>query len=186
MPISYPRPVAPTRHTPIADRRDIRTIRTTSPPLPAVLPPLPTSPRAPEFLKDFSVTTHLVPAAYPRLSYREPLQYAETRGEGPHFVSHAEMQAPPGEDRKAWAARQSELLMWRRDEIRRLRQAGAPTVPDGQEDDGPLLWHAVNRYARVSAPRNPGNIGLTLFAAHANGMHKEVILLLGVILGKES
>ena len=59
-------------------------------------------------------------------------------------------------------------------------EARLPSAPSDctEEDNGPLLWNAINRYARVREQKSRRNVGLTVVITHANGLHKEVNALL--------
>jgi hypothetical protein len=39
-----------------------------------------------------------------------------------------------------------------------------------------VLWNCLNRYVRKGVDSGADRKGLTLFCAHANGMHKEVCI----------
>ncbi|KZV93760.1 hypothetical protein EXIGLDRAFT_34964 [Exidia glandulosa HHB12029] len=124
----------------------------TTPPASAILnpPQLPCPPRSPDSLKGFIVSTHLVPAAYPRIPY----------GPAPHVPSSL-----PGESKGQ--------------RIARLQQVGAEQLsrraafergdlsPPAPRNE--LPWLAANRYVPVGAARD----GVTLIFTHGNGMHKE-------------
>ncbi|KAJ6597121.1 hypothetical protein DFH09DRAFT_1023762 [Mycena vulgaris] len=109
-------------------------------PLPTAVPPLSFSNPA------YTVTTHLVPAAYLRST---PLA-SPPPPPVPGTASQAARRARNGE-RRAWVAAQTH-------------------GPRGRHER--LLWSAVNRYVRRDAADGRG-AGRTLFLAHANGFPKE-------------
>ena len=135
---------------------------TTKPPLPEQLPSLPSRPRRPDPVIDalYELTTHLVPAAYPRFT---------------PFVPPAQ-QPEWSPDRETWKANvdkaTEEVMQWKYDQH-------ADKVPGGLQGQGStkLLWNCVNRYTRRALPQNGSNntgLPLTLFFSHANGFPKEV------------
>lgn len=136
---------------------------TTLPPLPEQLPPLPSPQRRPlpSIESQYELKTHLVPAAYPRVTPYIP-----------------DVQPPEwSDDKETWKANveraTEEVMGWK-------RKQHEGKLPGGAEGHGStrVLWNCVNRYVRKGLkPDNHGNnIGkpLTLFFAHANGSHKEV------------
>lgn len=135
----------------------------TVPPLPEQLPSLPSPQRRPAFSiqSQYELKTHLVPAAYPRVTPYIP-----------------DVQPPEwSDDKEKWKASvekvTEEVMGWK-------RQQYEGKLPGGVEGHGStrLLWNCVNRYVRKgSKPKGHGNNTgkpLTLFFAHANGLHKEV------------
>lgn len=134
---------------------------TTKPPLPDQLPPLPSRPRRPHPSIDslYELTTHLVPAAYPRFT---------------PFVPQAQ-QPQWSLDRETWKANvdkaTEEVMQWKY-----AQHAG--TIQGGLEGQGStkLLWNSVNRYTRRGPRDGSSSTGLplTLFFSHANGFPKEV------------
>ena len=117
-----------------------------APPEPLRYPPLPCPSRDHRFASEYTVTTHLIPAAFPRSSPFVPLpalpDYNESRDE-----------------RSARVQRQT-------DEFLSLQ---AQYGPDHSGTQPSVLWSVLNRYVRKG---NGG--GLTLVLLHANGLHKEV------------
>ncbi|KAF8336444.1 uncharacterized protein EI90DRAFT_175493 [Cantharellus anzutake] len=171
---SYPRPDERPRHTSIATR-DASAIPQFSPSIPPVLPPLPSPPRDPDFLTGYTVTTHLVPAASPRESIFQERRHA---GDFPSIspVIPSE-KVKTKQDRAEWSKRMVEALNRKRTGITeamiRAESTWSP-LDYTEEDAGPLLWNAINRYARFQEQRDTRDVGLTVVIAHANGMHKEV------------
>ncbi|KAF8323429.1 hypothetical protein DL93DRAFT_2162583 [Clavulina sp. PMI_390] len=163
------------------------------------LPQLPSPPRDPSsFFPGYSVSTHLVPGAYPRYGYLSPrralpngLQAAQSGSvpQSTNPTAHiAADDAPPDSVgrsvKKAWAEeRRNQLVdggwkildMWGELSESDVEQWVKDAVSRG--DTGPATWSVVNRYARVLEPSGKEGrdkrTGLTLFAWHANGMHKE-------------
>lgn len=134
-------------------------------------PQLPSTPRPLEFVPGYTVTTHIIPAAFPRYSYQEPLRYASTAATilndpPPSSASKAEKQK--------WIGTKIDEIREKTNNVENLRIDGAPQ--DGPLDDnGPVLWTVVNRYARVaSAQSNDARKGLTIVSCHGIGIHKEV------------
>lgn len=120
------------------------------PPEPLRYPALPLPLRDHRFSATYNVTTHIVPAAFPRST---------------PFI------APPpalpsdeiGDEHKA------RILRYRRE----LISLQAQYVPDSSGTQPTVLWNVLNRYVR----HGRGG-GLTLLMLHANGMHKEVSAVL--------
>ncbi|KAN0107765.1 Alpha/beta hydrolase family domain containing protein [Russula decolorans] len=115
-------------------------------PEPLRYPPLPCPPRHHHFTTSYTVTTHLIPAAFPRLSPFVPL---------PPFPAH--------ETKEERAARIQRLTG-------ELLSPEAQHVPDQSGTQQTVLWSVLNRYVRKSIG---GGNGLTLLLLHANGLHKE-------------
>lgn len=110
-------------------------------------PALPCPPRHHRFTDSYTVTTHLIPAAFPRSSPFIPL---------PAFPAH--------ETKDERAARIQRFT----DELLSLQ---AQYAPDQSETQQTVLWNVLNRYVRKSIG---GTNGSTLLLLHANGLHKEV------------
>ena len=55
-------------------------------------------------------------------------------------------------------------------------EARLPSTPSDctEENNGPLLWNAINRNACLRKQKSRRNVGLTIVITHANGLHKEV------------
>jgi hypothetical protein len=124
-------------------------------PEPLRYPPLPCPPRHHHFTTSYTVTTHLIPAAFPRLSPFVPL---------PPFPAH--------ETKEERAARIQRLTG-------ELLSPEAQHVPDQSGTQQTVLWSVLNRYVRKSIG---GGNGLTLLLLHANGLHKEVSVKTRVVL----
>lgn len=134
-------------------------------------PTLPCPPRALEFVPGYILTTHLVPAAYPRYSYLDP------RKNDPAYTEILNDAPPPSASkaaREAWALGRTRQLRERRNRIEEKRDPLAPPETLLRPDDnGPVLWNVLNRYARIGPPRDKRDFGLTVVVCHANGLHKE-------------
>ncbi|KAG0703560.1 Alpha/beta hydrolase family-domain-containing protein [Suillus ampliporus] len=112
-------------------------------------PHLPSPPRNELFNDNYIVSTHLVPAACPRLTPDIPLPVA------PEFSTNAS-------ERRRDIERFSVELTERQEHFLQGRFSG--------ERSEKLLWNCANRYAKKV---QDGKKGLTLFLAHANGFPKE-------------
>lgn len=118
-----------------------------SPPEPLSRPPLPCPSRDHRFASEYTVTTHLIPAAFPRSS---------------PFVPVPVLKLPGHESRDERGAR---IELYKDELVLHQAQHG----PDHSGTQSMVLWNALNRYVRKG---NGG--GLTLVLLHANGLHKEV------------
>jgi hypothetical protein len=119
------------------------------------------------------VTTHIIPASYPRQSFLEPRRY-------PHVEPVPFVPPPPEEKRKrqAWAVDTGTKLRGKRAALLELRtnckNHDSEVLNDPQESSASVLWSVVNRYARVGAPKDQKDIGISVVLSHAIGFHKEV------------
>ncbi|KAG0704157.1 Alpha/Beta hydrolase protein [Suillus ampliporus] len=113
-------------------------------------PPLPSPPRNELFNDNYIVSTHLVPAACPRLTPDIPLPVV------PQFSTNA-------------SERRQEIQQLAA-EITERQDRYAQGTLSGERSEKPL-WNCVNRYAKRV---QDGRKGLTLFLAHANGFPKEI------------
>lgn len=110
----------------------------------------------------YSYTTHLIPSAYPRMTSDilepTPPKDGETK-----------------EERKERVGRLTEDLL----ELK-WRQERGEVLGEGSRE---VLWNCLGRYVRNGNGKSVGGKGkgVTLFCAHANGMHKEAsaFLILG-------
>lgn len=136
------------------------------------LPSLPSSVRNPNFAPGYTVTTHLIPGAYPRYSYQEPKRYAATSS---NILDNAPPDSAPKEVKQKWSYQTASKLLKKREDLFHARISQSPQ--DGSfdaSDTGPVLWNVVNRYARTKSLKDRRDLGITVVACHANGMHKEV------------
>jgi hypothetical protein len=124
------------------------------PPEPLRYPALPCPPRDHRFSTSYSVTTHVIPGAFPRSSPVIDL---------PAFPGH-EIK----DDRSARIQRYTNELL----------SLQAQHVPDSSGTQPRVLWSVLDRYVRKSTDGG----GLTLLLLHANGLHKEVSVKTGAIL----
>ncbi|KAH9053618.1 Alpha/Beta hydrolase protein [Lactarius vividus] len=116
------------------------------PPQPLEYPALPCPPHDRRFTSAYTVTTHLIPAAFPRVSPFVPLP-----------------PVPEHETRDERSARVERLAS----EFLALQTQHAP---DKSESQPTVLWSVLNRYVRADTS---SGTGLTLLLLHANGLHKE-------------
>lgn len=114
------------------------------PPEPLRHPSLPCSSRDPHFAREYTVTTHLIPAAFPRASPFIPV--------------------PASPDNESKEERGARVQLYASELLSLQAQHG----PDHSDTQPRVLWSVVNRYVR-----NGNGGGLTLLLLHANGLHKE-------------
>jgi len=114
------------------------------PPQPLEYPALPCPPRDPRFTDTYTVSTHLIPAAFPRVSPFVPLP-----------------PVPEHESKDERSARVEQCA----NELLALQ---AQYTPDKSELQPMVLWTVLNRYVRADC-----GTGLTLLLLHANSLHKE-------------
>jgi hypothetical protein len=149
---SYPEPIHKPahRHRPVHPRS---LLPLSLPPLPKTLPTLPSPLREPVF-PGYTLTTHIFPAAYPRMApdvpLPEPLENQSCRRQ-----------------RAAWAERNFEAFRKAERELMREKDIRCSEK---------VLWCCVNRYVKKGLPgaSKTNRKGVTLFFAHANGFLKEV------------
>ncbi|KAF9244891.1 Alpha/Beta hydrolase protein [Melanogaster broomeanus] len=120
-------------------------------------PPLPSPPRPRVFHTTLAGTylrsTHIIPAAFPRLVPDIPLPQI------PQFT--------PG---TSAAERREELEEFTREVVEKQDKLSQGTLGGGHSMK--VLWNCVNRYVRTRVAGNAA--GITLFLAHANGFSKEI------------
>ena len=120
---------------------------------PLALPSLPSPPRQPVFSNLYTLSTHIIPGAYPRV------------------VSDVSLPEPAPdvgitqEERKRISAQKTVEILHAKQ-----KQSAAEPVAGSEK----LLWNCVNRYVKRDLREQKG---LTLFFAHANGFPKEVRFL---------
>ncbi|KAH7925329.1 hypothetical protein BV22DRAFT_1129087 [Leucogyrophana mollusca] len=123
-------------------------------PGPLEYPELPSKPRTEPFHGSYTITTHIIPAAYPRIVPQIPLP------EIPQYSANAQ-------DRREKIKQLTQEIMDRQE---LYNQGKLP----GQLSEK-VLWNCVNRYAKLGHCSKPdGQQGVTLFLAHANGFPKEI------------
>lgn len=120
-------------------------------------PSLPSGQRKPIWGDDdripYTLTTHIVPTAYFREDEDIVLPDTPTADE------------TMTKDERKICIRKAEL---------KLREIRRKYENEGRHPQHKALWLCLNRYARTSTHTAKG--GLTLFFAHANGFHKEVMI----------
>ena len=120
------------------------------PPELSFLPSLPSPPRQPIFSNLYTLSTHIIPAAYPRVSLDvpQPEQSPITAG-----INQSER-------KKINSEKTLEIL------AAKQRQS----IAEPTEGSKKPLWNCINRYVNRDLE---GRQGLTLFLVHANGFPKE-------------
>lgn len=114
------------------------------PPQPLEYPALPCPPRDHRFTSTYTVSTHLIPAAFPRVTTFVPL--------------------PPVPGHESKDERSARVNRYANEFLALQTQH----TPDKSEPQPTALWTVLNRYARADC-----GTGLTLLLLHANGLHKE-------------
>ena len=117
------------------------------PPQSLEYPALPCPPRDHRFSSNYTVTTHIIPAAFPRVSRFVPLP-----------------PVPENESRNERSARVERYTT-------EFLDLQTKHVPDTSEAQPTVLWSVLNRYVRADSA---SGTGLTLLLLHANSFHKEV------------
>jgi len=143
---SIPRPL----HCPLAvkDKALPILLPLQPPPEPLTYPALPCPSRDHRFTSAYNVTTHIIPAAFPRSSPFIP---------EPAVPDHDQESK---DERRAWVEQcTSELLTLQ-----------ARHVSDHSDAQPRVLWSVLNRYVRAGTT---GGGGLTLLLLYGNGLHKE-------------
>ncbi|KAL5514866.1 hypothetical protein ACEPAG_2182 [Sanghuangporus baumii] len=114
--------------------------------------------------KEFSLSTHVIPAAYPRVTPFIPLPSAELVD-----AIHSNSSTLSKEERKKLVKKVTEdILSLKAKHVR--NEEGF--LPDEGEDR--LLWNCVTRYYRKSgSSESSGKRSITLLLLHANGLPKE-------------
>lgn len=176
--MSYSRPSGPYNAPPGTTRppRNVEDIVTRLPPLTdsSKLPSLPSPPREPlVFHGKYTVSTHLVPAAYPRHPSSAHLLHPKVSPPIPSQPSPE--QATTKERRQAWAKHTSQLLTQKRAILQEVEYELEDSSFEFDTLDDPVLWNAINRYARIeNVEDNQSDTALTLIVTCANGYPKEV------------
>ncbi|THH11139.1 hypothetical protein EW146_g8142 [Bondarzewia mesenterica] len=122
-------------------------------------PALPSPLRETAFGPCYALSTHLVPSAFPRSS-----------------ADVSQPQVPINETKAERKARLSRLASEMID--RKRKQESGQSLGEGSRA---VLWNCLNRYVRRAVPKEKNRKHLTLFFAHANGLHKEVGTLTEVL-----
>ncbi|KAH9030508.1 alpha beta-hydrolase [Lactarius pseudohatsudake] len=116
------------------------------PPQPLEYPALPCPSRDHRFTSAYTLTTHLIPAAFPRVSQFVPL--------------------PPVPEHETRDERSARVERYASEFLALQTQY----APDKSESHPTVLWSVLNRYVRADTS---SGTGLTLLLLHANGLHKE-------------
>jgi len=117
------------------------------PPEPLDLPPLPTEQRKPSFDAPYTLSTHLIPAAYLRTTWPAPI--------------------PPLPPANASKEERNDIVM---KAFQTLAANSQKRVMVGYPR---VLWNCLNRYVRKGL-NGSNRTGVTLFLASGNGFPKEV------------
>lgn len=115
-----------------------------------------------DIFKFFDVSTHVIPAAYPRLTPFVPFSELERKAGG--FAGN--------ETKKSRTKRAAHIA----EELRRLRDDYAKGLITLDGSENRLLWNVANRYSRKKSATgtNRNRKSVTLLLAHATGFPKEV------------
>ncbi|TFK44136.1 hypothetical protein BDQ12DRAFT_4197 [Crucibulum laeve] len=149
--LSYSKPKQPFAISTINPRPQFLPLE--APPITDVYPSLPGPPRSPVFMPTHTLSTHIIPAAFPQC---------------PSTPGQIEMPATfsTKEERAVWIKKTSvEMVHEKLDLI-----AGKDV---GQVTSSALLWSCINRIARNSPPE-AGKTGITLVVTNPLGFHKEI------------
>ncbi|KAG6335177.1 hypothetical protein ID866_3921 [Astraeus odoratus] len=122
-------------------------------PHPLPCPRLPTPPRQHAFHGPYTLSTHIIPAAFPRCVPDVPLPEVP-----PHSASTSALK------------RQEQIEIIGKEIVERQQCFVQGKLPGGHSQKP--LWNAINRYIRAHSGNTTGP-RLTLFLAHANGFPKE-------------
>lgn len=120
-----------------------------------IFPSLPSAPRQSAFSNLWTLSTHIIPAAYPRVTpdVLPPVKVPDTL-------------IDKNERRRMNSEKATEML------AANIKHSTNPSPDNGNKV---VLWNCVNRYVKKGLG---GGKGLTLFFAHANGFYKEVCYFL--------
>ncbi|EGO26749.1 hypothetical protein SERLADRAFT_464144 [Serpula lacrymans var. lacrymans S7.9] len=116
-------------------------------------PQLPSSPRPPAFHDLYTLSTHIIPAAYPRVVPDIP-------------IPEAPSQYTDKEERKRHVQRLGGEIAERQELFGRGQLPGEPSRK--------VLWNCINRYVKNTHSTDNKSKGVTLLLAHANGFPKEI------------
>lgn len=149
---SYPQPSPPIALEPLQPRSLPPLER---PPQPEHLPspPTPLGPVDPIFSKYFDVSTHIVPAAYPRLTPHVPA------------VSPPAFSKDKAQFQASVENTLNEIIGWR---VKQWKGELGHLPPNKA-----LFWNCIKRFVKKEPTKGIGK-PVTLFIAHANGFPKEV------------
>ncbi|KAG1859224.1 Alpha/beta hydrolase family-domain-containing protein [Suillus subluteus] len=115
------------------------------------VPPLPFKPRSDDLLGTYNISTHIIPAANPRVTPNIPVP------------------EPPPRSSKRTERDIKNLGLELMEQQARLSEEGYSGVTDER-----LLWNCVNRYVKKDKEAKVRTKGITLFLVHATGFPKEI------------
>ncbi|KAG2135958.1 Alpha/Beta hydrolase protein [Suillus clintonianus] len=115
------------------------------------VPPLPFKPRSDSLLGIYNISTHIIPAAYPRVTPDIPVPQ------------------PPPRSSKRDEGSIKKLGLELMEQQLRQSEDGYSAVTDERP-----LWNCVNRYVKKDKETNAKSKGITLFLVHATGFPKEI------------
>lgn len=147
VPSIYPRPFPPIHPHP-------------TPTSPLAPPQLPLPPRPSNFSDTYSLSTHIIPAVYPRAAPDAPIPIPK------HDAALNDSSLGKKERMKMVAERTASVFALRNDYV--TRGCGWDSF---RPPSAPALWNCINRYVRKDLKEGKG---LTLFFDHTNGFPKEV------------
>ncbi|KAL5520619.1 hypothetical protein ACEPAF_2620 [Sanghuangporus sanghuang] len=114
--------------------------------------------------REFALSTHVIPAAYPRVTPLIPLPSASLVD-----TIHSDSSTLSKEERKKMARKVTEEIVSLRERCTKNEEG---FLSDEREDR--LLWNCVTRYYRKSgSSESSGKRSITLLLLHANGLPKE-------------
>ncbi|KAG2040698.1 Alpha/Beta hydrolase protein [Suillus americanus] len=116
------------------------------------VPPLPFKPRSDDLLGTYNISTHIIPAANPRVT--------------PNI---AVPEPPPRSSKKRTEKDIKNLGLELMEQQAQLGEDGHSGVTDER-----LLWNCVNRYVRKAKEAKVRTKGITLFLVHGAGFPKEM------------
>lgn len=165
--LTYPKPTSFEQHPKLEPRRLLPIqpppyVLLQSLPRPQPHSPIRASSSTPLHRYGYTYTTHLIPSAYPRQTPDIPEPTIPKDGE-------------TKEERKERVGRWTKELL----ELKWKQERGE-VLGEGSRE---VLWNCLGRYVRNRSGNSgsEGGKGVTLFCAHANGMHKEASTF--IILG---
>jgi hypothetical protein len=128
------------------------------------VPPLPSRPRSDDLLSTYNISTHIIPAANPRVSPNVPVP-----------------EPPPRSSRKRTERDIRNVALELMEQQAWLGEDGYSGTTDER-----LLWNCVNRYVKKDRKAGVKTKGITLFLVHGAGFPKEVSLAMPVHACPES
>jgi len=116
------------------------------------VPPLPFKPRSDDVLGMYIISTHIIPAANPRVTPNVPIP-----------------EPPPRSSTKRTERDLKNLGLELMEQQARLCEPSYSGVTDER-----LLWNCINRYVKKDKEAKVGTKGITLFLVHGSGFPKEI------------